>query len=161
MLSRFSIGALAAVALLAGAACDDDATGPGADEFEATLTAAAERPNPVTTIASGTASIDINDSNSTIDFSVSVTGLVNPTVAHIHIGGVDVAGPPVVTLLATPPAAGTFTGVLASGTINAAMITGGETFATLVAKIRSGEAYINVHTTANPGGEIRGQLVED
>ncbi|HEX9754606.1 MAG TPA: CHRD domain-containing protein, partial [Gemmatimonadales bacterium] len=83
------------------------------------------------------------------------------TLAHIHIGAVGVAGPPVtVNLIATPPA-GTFTGVLASGTITAAMVTGGETFATLVAKIRSGEAYINVHTTANPGGEIRGQLVED
>ena len=30
---------------------------------------------------------------------------------------------------------------------------------TLAAKIRSGTAYINVHTLANPGGEIRGQLV--
>jgi hypothetical protein len=38
-------------------------------------------------------------------------------------------------------------------------VVGGETFATLVAKIRSGNAYINVHTPANPGGEIRGQLV--
>jgi hypothetical protein len=161
MLSRFSTRVLAAVALLAGAACGDDPTGTDADEFEATLTGAAERPNPVTTTATGTASIDINDSNSTIDFSVSVTGLVNPTLAHIHVGGVDVAGPPVVDLLPTPPAAGSFTGVLNSGTITAVMITGGETFATLVAKIRSGEAYINVHTTANPGGEIRGQLVED
>jgi hypothetical protein len=31
-------------------------------------------------------------------------------------------------------------------------------FDELIAKIRSGEAYVNVHTLANPGGEIRGQI---
>lgn len=161
MKPRLSTAILAAAVMLAGAACDDDEpTAPDVDEFEATLTGASEVP-PVTTSATGAASIDINDSNSTIDFSISVTGLVDPTLAHIHIGAVGVAGPPVtVNLIVTPPA-GSFTGVLASGTITAALITGGETFTTLVAAIRSGEAYINVHTPTNPGGEIRGQLVPD
>jgi len=29
----------------------------------------------------------------------------------------------------------------------------------LLVLLRNGQAYVNVHTTANPGGEIRGQLV--
>jgi hypothetical protein len=31
-------------------------------------------------------------------------------------------------------------------------------FADLLAAIRAGTTYVNVHTTAFPGGEIRGQL---
>jgi len=47
---------------------------------------------------------------------------------------------------------------MVGGSLGSAVV-GGETFATLAAKIRAGNAYINVHTPANPGGEIRGQLV--
>ena len=34
----------------------------------------------------------------------------------------------------------------------------GKSIADLVAKMQSGEAYVNVHTEANPNGEIRGQI---
>jgi hypothetical protein len=156
-------GALASAVLLGGiSACDDDETGPDLEtNFAATLTGAAERPNPVTTTATGTATVTINDAASTMSFSVSVTNLLSPTMAHIHIGGPTVAGGIAVNLLPTAPAVGSFTGVLNSGTITAGMIVGGETFATLAAKIRSGQAYINVHTVAFPDGELRGQLVAD
>lgn len=145
-----------------GPACKDDNTGPGAEtEFEATLTGTAERPDPVSTTATGTATVEIDEDNQTIEFTINVTNLVSPTLAHIHIGSTAEAGPIAVNLLPTAPAAGTFTGELASGTRVAADVTGGETFTTLVAKIRAGSAYINVHTVAHPTGELRGQLVAD
>ena len=163
MLRRLcAAGAASLVLLIGAAACSDDETGPEDDtEFEASLTGAAERPTPVTTTATGSATVEINDDNSTMTFSVSVTGLTSPTMAHIHVGSTSVAGPIAVNLLPTPPAVGVFTGVLATGTITAGQVINGETFATLAAKIRAGTAYINVHTVAFPDGELRGQLVVD
>ena len=155
-------GAASLVLVIGAAACSDDETGPEEEtEFAATLTGAAERPTPVTTTATGSATVDINDDNSTMTFTVTVSGLTSPTMAHIHVGAASVAGPIAVNLLPTPPAAGIFNGVLATGTITAAQVINGETFATLAAKIRAGTAYINVHTVAFPDGELRGQLAVD
>lgn len=162
MYRKLCAGALTSVVLLAGAgACNEDETGPELEtNFTATLNGAAERPTPVTTSATGSATVTINDANSTIAYSVTVTGLLSPTMAHIHVGGINDAGPIALSLLATAPAVGTFTGVLTTGTGTAAQIVGAETFTTLAAKIRAGTAYINVHTLAHTGGEIRGHLVE-
>jgi hypothetical protein len=153
MVRQLFFGALAATALL-GAACDEDEGPAPSTQFSATLTGAAERPTAVTTTATGTATVSIDEANSTLTFNITVANLVDATVAHIHTGGVDEAGPPVVVLLATA-ITGTTNGTLASGTIQASAIIGGETFASLVQKIRAGNAYVNVHTITNPGGEIR------
>jgi hypothetical protein len=47
--------------------------------------------------------------------------------------------------------------ILADGTFTAANVSG-ISYADLVAAIRAGDTYVNVHTTQFPGGEIRGQL---
>lgn len=162
MFRKLSAGALTSALLLVGAAaCSDDETGPDLEtNFAATLTGAAERPNPVTTTATGTSTVTINDANSTITFNVTVNNLLSPTMAHIHVGSTSQDNPVfALSLLATAPATGVFTGALAAGTAAGSSVVGGETFATLAAAIRSGNAYINVHTVANPGGELRGQLV--
>ena len=161
MFRKLSAGTLTSALLLVGAvACSDDETGPDLEtNFAATLTGAAERP-PVTTTATGTSTVTINDANSTITCNVSVTNLLSPSMAHIHVGSTSQDNPVfALSLLATAPATGLFTGVLAAGTAAGSSVVGGETFATLAAAIRSGNAYINVHTVANPGGELRGQLV--
>lgn len=152
---------IAILAVFAVSACSDGGgTGNDLDtQFSATLTGAAERPNAVTTTATGTSTVTINDDAQTLTFSINVTGLTSPTLAHIHVGTTSEAGPIAVNLLTTAPATGPFTGVLASGTRSTTDVTGGETFATLVAKIRAGNTYVNLHTVTNPGGEIRGQLV--
>lgn len=151
---------LAVAVLLAGAGGCEDGTGVELEtEFSATLTGAAERPNPVTTAATGTATVEIDDSEQEFEVTVNVTNLVSITMAHIHTGDVNTAGPIAVTLVGTALAPGSFTGVLVNDqTFTAAQISG-ETFASLAAKIRAGNAYINVHTVTNGGGELRGQLV--
>jgi hypothetical protein len=55
----------------------------------------------------------------------------------------------------------TIDGVLARGTITEADLVGplaGQPLSALVEAIRSGNAYVNVHTVDHPAGEIRGQL---
>jgi hypothetical protein len=51
--------------------------------------------------------------------------------------------------------------VLAQGNFNASVLIGsltGKTIADFVALLESGQAYVNVGTTKNPKGEIRGQI---
>jgi CHRD domain-containing protein len=159
---RLGFGALAALTLVAGAACSEDDTGPAAAvNFAASLSGTAERPNPVTTTATGTSTVVINEAaqSFTVTVNITGTGVVNVTAAHIHVGDANTAGPVAVNILPTAPAAGTFTGTLTTGTFSTIAAASGETFATLVAKMRAGNTYINVHNVANAGGHIRGQLV--
>jgi hypothetical protein len=156
MVQQLLTGALAAVMVLGGSALSDrPAVNP--NEFTAELTGAAERPNPVTTTASGTATVTFNEADSTFTYELAVSNLTDVTAAHIHIGKAEEVGPPAANLLDVAPA-GAVNGTLCSGTIKASDLKS-ETIASLLAKIQSGDAYVNVHTKANPDGEIRGQLV--
>lgn len=157
MLKTMKYALVASFALFATACDEDEGTGPGVStEFSADLQGANERPEPVTTDAEGSATVVLNDDAETITFTVTVSDLVNVTLAHIHTGGSNETGPPVVTLLGTAMP-GPVNGVLISGTVGVSAITG-ESYASLAQKIRSGNAYINVHTVTYPAGEIRGQL---
>jgi hypothetical protein len=158
--NRSTVSALAGLVWLAGAACSavEQTEPPAQTTHTATLTGQSERPTPVISTAQGTATVIIKEATSTMTFSITVSGLTDVTMAHIHVGGTNDVGPSVANLLLVPPAAGPFSGVLVQGLLQATDIIGGETYATLVTKIRNGEAYINVHTTGNPDGAIRGQL---
>jgi CHRD domain-containing protein len=160
---RFAVSrALAATLALAVPACSNDNTAPAAaTRFAATMNSANERPTPNASTATGTATFTIDETAGTITYTVNVTNITNVTASHIHVGRADAAGPIVVNLLAATPPAGTINGQLTTGTITAASIGTGVpiTFASLMALMRGGDIYINVHTQANPGGEIRGQLV--
>lgn len=131
----------------------------GGDRFAAELTGAEENP-PVATAASGFASFTLN-ANGTLSYELRATGpILQATAAHIHFGGYTQNGPVVVTLFsASPPRDFAAGDVIASGVISNANVnaTGG-TLANVVSRIRQGRAYVNLHTTAKPGGEIRGQL---
>jgi hypothetical protein len=155
---------VAALTVVAACDDDDDPTGPGDEAaFDATLTGASERPDPVTTDASGSASVEAD--GETVSFEVEVEDIDEVTMAHIHVGGTEVAGPIVVTLFESPDDPQSFTDreTLAEGTFTEDDITpagGITTLDDLLAQMEAGNTYVNVHTTANPTGEIRGQLDE-
>lgn len=123
--------------------------------FRFALTQSAEIPAPKATTASGTAQIVIYPER--IDYELTGNSIIGVTAAHIHSGAVGVAGPIIVTLY-NQPASGTINGVFASGSLTAANLPAGVTLASLKTLLLSGGAYVNVHTTLNPSGEIRGQV---
>ena len=164
-----AVGALIPVVF----ACSDDNNDPGdgATSFTATLTGASEVP-AVTTPATGTATLTINGQQ--IEYTVNVTGITNAVVSHIHIGATGVNGPVRLNLCGTGaplPACTSGTGVLATGSNGTTVGTPAITFDSLVSAMRTGGAYVNVHTNSegctagapgcNPGGEIRGQVTAD
>lgn len=132
---------------------------------------------PVVTTAMGNVTLVINAARTQVDFTLNLTTpLPNITQAHIHAGPIGTNGPIFVffcTNLATlpanvpaPPACPTAPGTLTGTWTAANLVTGaGPTgagvtnFADAIAHILSGDSYSNVHTTAFPGGEIRGQNV--
>lgn len=151
---------LAASLLVLLAACDDNdgVAPPATTNFRAPLTGAAERPTPVTTTATGTATLALR--SDTISYRVEVAGINAATAAHIHAGGAEATGGIVVGLFAGPATASPFTGTLASGVITRSTPLNSTAigFDSLVTLMRTGNAYVNVHTTGRPAGEIRGQI---
>ena len=133
-------------------------------KFTATLSGSEAVP-PVTTPAQGTATFELSQDGKSLSYTLSVSDIENVTMTHIHIGAPGKEGPVAAWLYPSkPPAAtkeGKFSGELAKGTITAADLAGplkGKTVADLVSDIKDGNAYVNVHTSAHSGGEIRGQI---
>lgn len=154
-MNSFRMLKIAAAALLAIVpACGDDPVSP-ATSFTAALSGTNEVP-PVTTTATGNATLSVVGSELT--YQVNVTGLSNALVAHIHVAAAGANGPVRLNLCGTgapEPACTSGTGVLAEGSNGTAL---GITFDSLLSAMRTGGAYVNVHTSANQGGEIRGQV---
>lgn len=102
---------------------------------------------------------------SEITYKLDVTDIEDVTLAHIHQGAADANGPIVCTLFDGEEEGvkeGAFSGTLAEGTIDESMLEGpmeGQDLATLISAIMAGDTYVQVHTQANPAGEIRGQLI--
>lgn len=140
-------------------------------DFGASLSGGEEVP-PVATNARGRAAFQVNDAATAFRFRLTVFNIMDVTQAHIHCGPAGMNGSVVVFLYPDGPPSqlipGLFSGVLAQGVrTNADIIPvpdsaacpgGVANMADLVDKINSGGAYVNVHTLANPGGEIRGQI---
>jgi hypothetical protein len=149
---RFAL-IVAAVTLMAvpGAVLAVDPTQPA---YGGPLTGAQENP-AVATAATGQGTVVISADGSTITYIVTYSGLSGTVnAAHIHTGAMGTNGGVILPLTAGPsPMVGTLTAAnfSASGAVT--------TFAQAVAAIRAGTTYFNLHTTANPGGEIRGQIV--
>jgi len=123
------------------------------DAYFADVNGAQENP-PVATAATGTGLAVISADGSTVTYLVTYSGLSGTlNAAHIHTGAVGANGGVILPLAA---GASPMTGTLASANFSASgSVT---TFAQAVAAIRAGTTYFNLHTTANPGGEIRGQI---
>lgn len=121
----------------------------GAVVRSASLAGAAENP-AVTTAASGSGGVVVNPATREISGGVSFAGLTPTTGGHhIHqapAGNASANGPVIIPLVLAPDGR--------SAVVPAGAVLTEAQYAALVA----GELYLNVHTAANPGGEIRGQL---
>jgi hypothetical protein len=154
MRARSFLAVLCLALSFVAAGCDDDdgTTGTSAEVHVATLSGANEVP-PNPSAATGTGSFTIN--GATVDYRVEVQGLVDIVGAHIHSGAAGANGPVRVDLLPNA-VSGPTNGLLSQGTFSAAEVRG-ITYDELLAEIRAGTAYVNVHTSTYPAGEIRGQ----
>lgn len=123
----------------------------------------------VTTAAFGFAEVQLSEDNSTLSFEVVVCNIVNVIASHIHVGAAGAIGPVVLPFFGAPsPPFNSTDGcdTLAQGTRTSAdLITrpdaGINNWNDFINALIAGNTYVNVHTTAHPGGEIRGQLVAE
>jgi hypothetical protein len=137
------------------------------------LTGYEETPSAVSTTGSGTFDARISNDGTRIDWELSYSNLEGAVQqAHIHFGQKSVTGPISVFLCTNlgngpagtqpcpaPPAtiSGTITAVDVTNLANERGISAGE-LPELIAAIRAGATYVNVHSTRWPGGEIRSQI---
>jgi hypothetical protein len=142
MIARFRERTLTAAAMLfVLAACSSMGVGVGMSEA-LKLSGEQEVP-PVSTAAAGSSTIKVAADGS-VSGSVTTTGL-NGTMAHIHIAAMGKNGPVIV------PLAKTADGVWS-------VPPGAKLTAEQLKAYQAGELYVNVHTDANKGGELRAQL---
>ncbi len=158
--------------LVAFLAVSTSAYGEGAAlKFRAALSGAQEVPEVVTD-TTGRIRVEFNDALSDAEFQLVVRDSVGVTMAHFHCERPGRNGPVVIFLFPGPVT--DVDGELARGTLtNAGFLPAGATvcpgligrpvnnIAALAFAMRDGLIYANVHTVAHPGGEIRGQLLED
>jgi hypothetical protein len=117
--------------------------------------------------ATGKAQVVFSKDGNSLKYVLIIRDLNNTTQAHIHVATTPGANGPVALWLypdAPPPVLipGFFTGLLAKRSATAADLVGplaGMTLEDLRTAILEGRAYVNVHTTTFPAGEIRGDLM--
>jgi uncharacterized protein (TIGR03382 family) len=97
---------------------------------------------------SGSATVTINTDTSFVEIMGTYSGMTsNVTGSHLHgLAGFGVNAGILISLSNSGGTSGSFSG---SGTLSMANFDG----------LMAGNTYINVHTTTNPGGEIRGQVI--
>jgi len=127
-----------AVAVLAGCASMSPTT-----EQKVALIGGNEVP-AVATTGTGTATVDVKPDRS-VKVLVVVTGMT-ATASHIHEAAVGANGPVIVPF--------TKTGDNTFASADGAKLTDAQ-----YESYKAGKLYVNVHSAANPGGEIRGQIV--
>jgi hypothetical protein len=114
---------------------------PGSSAVSVKLSGSEEVP-PVNASGSGSGSLRIAE-DGTVTGSVTTTG-VQGTMAHIHQGAKGANGPVIVPLTKNGD---TYT-----------VPEGRKLTAAQMQAWKSGQLYVNVHTNANKGGEVRGQI---
>jgi len=152
------------------------------DEIRANLMGFQEVP-VVSTVGTGRLSARISKDEQSIDWELSYSGMQGTvTQSHIHVGqrsvnggivlwfcgttlnvpGVTNTPGPAGTQVCTSPS-GNFSGTFTAANVQtvATQQIGPNELNEVIAAIRAGVAYANVHTLISPGGEIRGQIRTD
>ena len=138
---KMTFAALAAVAVTLAWGSGQAAV----DTYKGTLSSGAEVP-PVTGTGTGSASVSYDTATKQVTYNVTYSGLSGPAAAaHIHCGA----------------AAGANAGVAVPFANPASPITGSATLTDAqAADLTAGKCYVNIHTAANKGGELRAQLTK-
>jgi hypothetical protein len=136
------VASATALVLLAAACSSMGGMGGTKEKTSAGLTGAQEVP-PVSTAASGRSTITVASDRS-VSGAIVVTGM-EPTAAHIHQGAMGANGPVILPLAKTAPT--TFSVPIGAKLTDAQY-----------AALKEGKLYLNVHSAAHPGGEIRLQM---
>lgn len=134
-------GGIAAIAILAASAAFAQEM-----KMKADLTGAQEVP-PVTTQGKGSAEVTFDAASKKLSWTVNYSGLSGPaTAAHFH-GPAETGKNAGVAVPIPNQAKSPVTG---SATLTDAQ----------AADLQAGRYYVNIHTAANPGGELRGQVTK-
>lgn len=129
--------------------------------FTAALHGGNEVPGVVTG-AVGTGTVSVNLATQTVTYRIDVYNMpVGTTASHFHVGAPGVGGPVVVNFTVPTGISNDFA---ISGTATATDLTpraaqGINSWEDFLQALLLGNVYMNVHSTANTGGEIRGQVV--
>jgi CHRD domain len=151
------------------------ATVATAEQISALLTGYEETPAAVSTTGRGEFTATIAPDGDVIYYTETYSGLQGTvTQSHIHVGQLGVNGSVVIFLCQTAtnpdptglapqcPQQGSVSGEITTANVIAGsmapqQLAAGD-LAAVIAAIRAGAAYANVHTNVSPGGEIRGQI---
>ncbi len=131
-------------------------------QLNATLHGGSEAPNKVNTGALGTAIVFVDTTNLEMTVTVEVFNLpAGATGGHIHVGAEGTAGAVIFDLTPTAGTTGDFTlrQRLSSANLVVRAAQGINTMADAIQALTGGNCYVNIHTSNNPAGEIRGQLI--
>jgi predicted nuclease of predicted toxin-antitoxin system len=113
----------------------------------------------ITTDAMGDSMMRVNLRTGGLKGYVNVKGAADATAAHIHAGKAGEKGAPFVTLEAFGNAMTMMDATGSVITMNSFRVPAGIELTVPQRKnVLRGNTYVNVHTTANPTGEVRGQL---
>ena len=133
---------IAAAGVLAACSTDMGMMHGMSSEQHVNLTGASEVP-AVSTSASGSGTVTINPDRS-VSAKISVSGMT-ATASHIHQGAAGTNGPVIVPFTKT-------------GDNTFAAPEGAKLTEAQYAAYKAGDLYVNVHSAAHPGGEVRAQL---
>lgn len=121
---------------------EESATKPSGFMQSVALTGANEVP-PVSTSATGSGTVTVNPDH-TVTAEITVTGM-QATASHIHMGAAGANGPVIVPFTKT-------------GDNKFSAPAGAKLTDEQYAAFKAGNTYVNVHSDAHKGGEIRAQL---
>jgi hypothetical protein len=121
--------------------------------YSAELRGANEVP-PTGSAAFGGAFVTLDPNNSILTWEVNTSGIGTATLSHIHRGPAGVSGPVLINFATSPSQ---IPNGRTNGSIDISSLDPSDKTALASASTASGY-YVNVHSTAFPGGEVRGQL---
>ena len=130
--------------------------------FTALLSGGNEAPALILTGAFATATVELDTNTQTVSWVIDVFNLPSGiNNAHFHVGGPGIAGPTVVNIPFTANQSNDFrlSGSATSANLNVRADQGIRSWDDFIQSLVGEQMYLNIHTTVNGGGEIRGQVL--